>query len=42
LVKKEEVVAEVDEVKAEDVGGPIADIEDIGKTPGRRTSRKRT
>jgi endonuclease-3 len=42
LVKKEEVVAEVDEVKAEDVGGPIADIEDIGKTPSRRTPRKRT
>jgi endonuclease-3 len=42
LVKKEEVATEVDEVKAEDVGGAIADIEDIGKTPGRRTPRKRT
>jgi endonuclease-3 len=42
LVKKEEVTTEVDEVKAEDVGGAIADIEDIGKTPGRRTPRKRT
>jgi endonuclease-3 len=41
VVKQEEVAAEVSEIKAEDVDVVVGDIEDIGKTPGRRTPRKR-
>jgi endonuclease-3 len=40
-VKTEEVAVEIGEVKAEDVEGAVLDIEDIGKEPRRRTSRKR-
>jgi endonuclease-3 len=42
VVKQEEVAAEVNEIKAEDVDVTIGDIEDIGKIPGRRASRKRS
>jgi hypothetical protein len=38
---QEESVAEVDEVKAEDVEVKVEDIEDMGKLGGRRASRKR-
>jgi endonuclease-3 len=42
VVKTEAVVAQIGDIKAEDVEGVMADIEDIGKIPGRRTPRKRT
>ncbi|KAF2023748.1 DNA repair protein-like protein Ntg1 [Setomelanomma holmii] len=41
VVKQETTFAEVGEVKAEDMGGPLTDIEDIGKSPSWRTPRKR-
>lgn len=42
-VGKEEVVREgVRDVKVEDVGDVVGDIEDIGRTPGRRTPRRKT
>jgi endonuclease-3 len=41
VVKQEEIVAEVGEVKAEEVEGVLGDIEDIGKIPAKRTPRKR-
>jgi endonuclease-3 len=40
-VMKEEVVGEVQEVKAEDVEERVPDIEDIGRVPRKRTPRKR-
>lgn len=40
-VKKETVVAEVDEVKAEDVEVAVGDIEDAGHPPRGRASRSR-
>lgn len=42
VIKTEEVHADIDEVKAEDVDRVIGDIEDIGKLGGRRTPRKTT
>jgi hypothetical protein len=41
VVKQEEIVAEVGEVKAEEVEGVLGDIEDIGKIPAKRTPRKK-
>jgi endonuclease-3 len=41
VAKKEEVAVEVREVKAEDVVEEVMDMEDIGREPQRRTSRKR-
>jgi endonuclease-3 len=41
MVKAEEIVTEVGEVKAEDMDVKLGDIEDIGKLGGRRTPRKR-
>jgi endonuclease-3 len=41
MVKAEEIVTEVGEVKAEDIDVKLGDIEDIGKLGGRRTPRKR-
>ncbi|EUC51181.1 hypothetical protein COCMIDRAFT_80033 [Bipolaris oryzae ATCC 44560] len=40
IVKKEEIVEHVDEIKAEDVENVIPDIEDIGREPRKRTRRK--
>lgn len=40
IVKKEEIVEHVDEIKAEDVENAIPDIEDIGREPRKRTRRK--
>ncbi|KAJ4341752.1 alpha,alpha-trehalase nth1 [Ascochyta clinopodiicola] len=42
VVKEETVVAEIGEVKAEDVDVAVGDIEDIGRTPRKRTSRSKT
>lgn len=41
VVKEETVVAELGEVKAEDVEVAVGDIEDIGKAPRKRTSRSK-
>jgi endonuclease-3 len=41
IVQEKSVVAEVGEVKAEDVEGAIPDIEDIGREVRRRTPRKK-
>jgi endonuclease-3 len=42
VVKQEEIVAEVGQVKAEHVERVLGDIEDIGKVPARRTPRKKS
>jgi endonuclease-3 len=42
VVRQELTVAGVGEVKAEDIGEMVADIEDIGQSPSRRAPRKRT
>jgi endonuclease-3 len=42
VVKQEIVVAEVGEIKAEDVDVAVGDIEDIGQASSRRASRSRT
>jgi endonuclease-3 len=42
VVKQEEIVAEVGQVKAEDIERVLGDIEDIGKVPARRTPRKKS
>ena len=42
VVKEETIVAELGEVKAEDVEVAVGDIEDIGKAPRKRTSRSET
>lgn len=41
-VKEEVVVAEVGEIKAEEVNVGVGDIEDIGQAPTKRASRSRT
>jgi endonuclease-3 len=41
IVQQQTVVADVADVKAEDVEEKMPDMEDIGKEPRRRTSRKR-
>lgn len=40
LVSKNTVVKKESEIKAEDIEGAVGDIEDIGKEPRRRTSRR--
>jgi endonuclease-3 len=42
VVKQEEIVAEVGQVKAEDAERVLGDIEDIGKVPARQTPRKKS
>jgi endonuclease-3 len=42
VVRQELTVAGVGEVKAEDIGEMVADIEDIGQSPSRRAPRKWT
>lgn len=42
VVKEEAVVAELSQVKAEDVDVAVGDIEDIGQAPRQRSSRSRT
>lgn len=41
-LKEEKVVAEIDEIKAEDVEVPVGDIEDIGQASRQRSSRDRS
>ena len=42
IVQEKSVVAEVDDIKAEDVEGAMPDIEDIGKDPRKRTARNKS
>lgn len=41
IVKEENIVADVGEIKAEDVENAVPDIEDIGREPRKRTTRKK-